>query len=214
MIAIWVLLATGAVAPLPTPTPAPSRSIPAAITMGKATASSPRGNSLSEVARSVKLQFPKGQSTVITNDSLKALSSGVELTTGTAPPPQTTVADSASSSDFQEAQRKALWQERYFAAEQEATRLAAEEARLSQEVARLEREFYSRDDPYQRDNVIKPAWDEAMAKLREVQQRLPAARRAPEDVANAGRREGALPGWFRERPPATAPANARPVTPQ
>jgi hypothetical protein len=213
MIATWVLLAAGAAAPPATPTPAP-RSIPAAAAMGKATATSPRGSSLSEVARGVKLQFPKGQGKVITNDSLKALSSGVELTTGSAPPPSPPVTDGAVSPEFEEAQRKALWQERYFAAQREATRLEAEETRLTQEVARLEREFYSRDDPYQRDNVIKPAWDDAMAKLRQVQHQLPAARRAPEDVANAARREGALPGWFRESPPAAAPASEKPTVPQ
>jgi len=213
MIATMVLLAAGAAAPQATPTPSP-RSIPAAIAMGKATAAPPRGNSLGDVARSIKLKFPQGESKVITNDSLKTLSKGAELTTGSAPPPVTAPADSATSPESEEAQRKALWQERYFAAQQEAARLEADEARLTQEVARLEREFYSRDDPYQRDNVIKPAWDEATAKLREVQQRLPAARRAPEDVANAARREGALPGWFRESPPAPAPAGGKPTTPQ
>ena len=182
--------------------------------MGKATAAPPRGKSLGEVARGIKLHFPKGESRVITNDSLKALSDGVELTTGSAPlPALTSASEGGTSPESEEAQRKALWQERYFAAQQEATSLEADEARLSQEVARLEREFYSRDDPYQRDNVIKPAWDEAMARLRDVQQRLPAARRAPDEIANAARKDGALPGWFRESAPQAAPADESPTTP-
>ena len=210
---IALLVAAGAPAPQATPTPAP-RSIPAAIAMGKATAPPPRGKSLGEVARSIKLRFPAGASKTITNDSLKSLGSGAELTTGTAPAPSPAASDDLASFESEEARRKALWQERYFAAQHEATRLEEEEVILRQEVARLEREFYSRDDPYQRDNVIKPAWDDATARLRDVQQRLPAARKAPEDVADAARREGALPGWFRESPPATAPAGEGPTTPQ
>jgi hypothetical protein len=109
--------------------------------------------------------------------------------------------EGAGDAASEEARKKAYWQDRYFSAQQESNRLAAEEVALSQEVARLEREFYSRDDPYQRDSVIKPAWDDAMNRLRDVQQRLPAAKRAPDEVANAARRDGALPGWFREAPP-------------
>jgi hypothetical protein len=208
MIALVVVLASAAAVPQATPTPAPRGATPAAMAMGKATATPPRGKSLGEVARGIRLQFPKGDSKVITNENLKELSGGAELTTSIALPETTSSASgAASTSESQEAQKKALWQERFFAAQQEASRLEAEEALLSQEVARLEREFYSRDDPYQRDNVIKPAWDDAITRLRDVQGRLPAARRAPDEVANAARRDGALPGWFREAPPATPPAS-------
>jgi hypothetical protein len=203
-----VLLAGAPQAPTPLPTP---RAAAAGATMGKA-ATAPRGKSLAEVARGVRLQFPQGESkVVITNETLKSLGAGVELTTGTAVPPPASAADAGETSSV-DAQKKAYWQDRYFAARSEADSLAAEETRLTSEVARLEREFYSRDDPYQRDNVIKPAWDEAVLKLRDLQRRLPAARKAPDDIANEARRAGALPGWFREAPPPPASVPA-PTTP-
>ena len=206
------VLAAALVATTPLPTPVPTPRPNAAATMGKASAATPRGKSLAEVARSIKLQFPRGESKVITNETLKEMGAGVELTTGSAPPPAApqTGAEGGGNDPAAaaEAQKKAYWQGQYFAARQEADRLASEEQSLILEVARLEREFYSRDDPYQRDNVIKPAWDTAVAKLRDVQQRLPAARRGPDEVSNAARREGALPGWFREAPPAPGPASS------
>jgi hypothetical protein len=205
------MLAAALVATTPQPTPVPTPRPNAAATMGRASAATPRGKSLADVARSVKLQLPRGDSKVITNETLKEMGAGVQLTVGSAPPPAAAQAAESGGADpaaAAEAQKKAYWQGQYFAARQEADRLASEEQSLIQEVARLEREFYSRDDPYQRDNVIKPAWDTAVTKLRDVQQRLPAARRGPDEVANAARREGALPGWFRESPPPPGPADS------
>jgi hypothetical protein len=210
---IAAALAGGAAQASPGPTPLPTPR-PAAAVAGTG-ASTPRGKTLSEVARGVKLQLPHGESRVITNESLKSLGAGVELTTGTAVPPASAAAG-GDELDAAEAQNKAHWQERYFAARRELDELTAEEARLTAEVARLERDFYSRDDPYQRDTVIKPAWDEAVIKLREVQKRLPAARKAPDEIANEARRAGALPGWFREAPPPAqdVPPGARPSEPR
>ena len=204
MIATMVVLAAAAAVSQATPTPPPRGAAAAAVTMGKATATPPRGKTLGEVARGIKLQFPKGESKVITNENLRSLAGGAELTMAAAAPDAAPGArDAASPSESEEARKKTLWQERFFSAQQDVKRLEAEEATLSQEIARLEREFYARDDPYQRDAVIKPAWDEALARLREIQGLLPAARRAPDEIANTARREGALPGWFREAPPAT-----------
>ena len=199
MIAVLALLAAAA----PAPSAQPPRPTPTPIAISRSTAAPPRGKSLAEVARGIKLRLPPGESRVITDEKLKSLSSGVELTTGSAPAPSAGPPTDLAAADAEAARRKEEWQARFFSAQQEARDLEAEEARLTQEVARLEREFYSRDDPYQRDSVIKPAWDEAVARLRDVQQRLPEARRAPDEIANAARRDGALPGWFRESPPPT-----------
>jgi hypothetical protein len=208
MVGITIILAAAVVAnaaPTPLPTPAAAARMAAAGGISKATEPTPRGHSLADVARNVKLRFPASKPLVITNDSLKELSAGAELTTGAPVPPS---ADSSGTSTYEQelATKKTYWQDRYFAAQRELSDLESEEKRLTAEVARLERDFYSRDDPYQRDNVIKPAWDDATAKLRDVQKRLGAARSAPNDVADQARRDGALPGWFREAPPPTPAA--------
>jgi hypothetical protein len=89
-------------------------------------------------------------------------------------------------------------------------RLEADVKSLEAKVIGLERDFYSRDDPVYRDSTIKPAWDKALSDLEKARADLETARSQPDEVVNAGRREGALPGWFRglddaALPPASAP---------
>jgi hypothetical protein len=198
MLGFVFFLASAAAALSPTPTPVPAARFGAAGAMSKAS-QPPHGRSLAEVARSVKLRFPAAKPKVITNENLKELAAGAELTMA-APVPVSSSPTVGSKEDQEQAEKKAHWQDRYFSAQQELANLEAEEKRLAAEVARLERDFYARDDPYQRDTVIKPAWDDAVAKLRNVQQRIEGARGAPESIANDARRDGALPGWFREAP--------------
>lgn len=203
MVVLSLFLAAAAAVPTPTPTPMPAMRMSSSGAIAKASEPPPHGRSLGEVARGVKLRFPANKPQLITNDSLKQLGAGAELTTGAPAPPPPSSGGTVSNEEQVQAQKKAYWQDRYFAAQQELNDLESEEKRLTAEAARLERDFYSRDDPVQRDSVIKPAWDDTVNKLRDVQQRLEAARGAPERVANEARRDGALPGWFRERPPAT-----------
>lgn len=69
---------------------------------------------------------------------------------------------------------------------------------LSEDVSRLQREFYATDDPAQRDQVIKPAWDLALAELDEARRESVTARTELQELLEEGRRSGALPGWLRE----------------
>jgi hypothetical protein len=211
LLELTVIMFAAVVSPTPTPVP-PAK--PGLAAMAPHTSQPvPRGRSLADVAKGVKLRFPENKPTVITNESLKELSAGAELTTATAAPPPDASPGGALPEEQQQAEKKTYWQQRYFAAQREVATLDAEEKRLSAEVSRLEREFYARDDPYQRDGVIKPAWDDAVAKLRDVQRRQAEARSAPEAIANEARRDGALPGWFREAPP-PVPAPGREAKPQ
>ena len=90
-----------------------------------------------------------------------------------------------------------MWQQRYRDAVSRVAALEAEIKRLEGEAARLERDFYAIDDPAQRDGVVKPAWDQALNDLRRAKADLAEARNKPEQVLEAARRDGALPGWFR-----------------
>jgi hypothetical protein len=79
---------------------------------------------------------------------------------------------------------------------------------LQTEVADLRRRFYEEDDPFYRDNEIKPAWDRALDRLQEAKAAAETQERKLSRFLEEGRKSGALPGWLREgmefEPPATA----------
>jgi exonuclease VII small subunit len=208
-VVLFVLLAAGPPAATPTPTPTPRLNILLAREGEQATA--PTG-SLGDVAKRIKLKLPEGQPRVITNDSVKQLSQGVELTTGK----PTGGSGYGPVGTTQESPKKAVWQQRYREAVNRVAALEEEVKRLEGEAARLERDFYAHDDPFQRDGVIKPAWDKAVSDLRQAQADLAEARTKPDEVMEAARRDGALPGWFRGggeagAPGAPASGQGRPV---
>jgi hypothetical protein len=87
---------------------------------------------------------------------------------------------------------------------------------LQSQVADLRRRFYEEDDPFYRDNEIKPAWDRALDQLQEAKAAAEAQERKLNRFLDDGRASGALPGWLREgtefEPPPTpghAPADRR-----
>jgi hypothetical protein len=87
---------------------------------------------------------------------------------------------------------------------------------LEAEVQELRRRFYEEDDPFYRDNQIKPAWDRTLDLLAAAKTDAEDQERKLSRFLEEGRRAGALPGWLREgielEPPATAartPADRR-----
>jgi hypothetical protein len=203
---LFLLAAQAGAAPPPTPTPTPRLNI--LLSRSSAEAASPTG-SLSDVAKRIKLKLPEGQPRVLTNQTVKQLAEGVELTTtqGSAG-----AGGYAPVGEAQESPKKAMWQQRYRAAVARVAELEAEVKRLEGEVSRLETDFYAHDDPAQRDGVIKPAWDTAVADLNKARSDLVEARSKPEEVLDEARRDGALPGWFRGLDQAgAAPGEGRPA---
>ena len=80
------------------------------------------------------------------------------------------------------------------------TELTDSQARLAtakERAARLESDFYGWDDGQYRDRVIKPAWDEARAKLQEAEVAFATAQKAAASLEEDARKAGALPGWIR-----------------
>lgn len=201
------LLALVLLAAAPTATPTPVAPIELLREGRRPEAAKP--TSLSDVAKGVKLRLPEGEGRVLTNDSVRQLSQGVELTTAIPyqAPPIGRVGGGASEAS------KELWQQRYQYARWEAAQLEREIARLEGEAAVLETQFYSIDDPFRRDGVIKPQWDASVAALREARARRAAVAARPGQIIDEARRAGALPGWFRglpepdpDRPPPPPPA--------
>jgi hypothetical protein len=188
-----------------TPSPTPPINILLAKPSGEAP---PQGNSLADVARRIKLRLPADKPRVLTNENVKQLAEGVELTVS-APQPRGAAVPSSSGGRGGEEAKKARWQQRYRAAVDRVKRLESEVTDLESRVAGLERDFYAASDPAYRDGVIKPAWDRALGDLAKTRSDLDDARNQPDEVLNAARRDGALPGWFRgleEGGPVAAPA--------
>ncbi len=209
LILLAAVAAAGRAEEPPAPTPTPAVKILLARPEG---APPPRGGSLAEVAKRIKLKLPANQPRVLTNESVKQLADGVELTTAAPSGGGAPAARFPGAGSGDEA-KKARWQQRYRSAIQRVRTLDNDVKELGVRAAELEREFYSHDDPAYRDSVIKPNWDNTLADLQKAKQELEIARKQPEEVLNAARRDGALPGWFRgldseTGPPASAPAAA------
>jgi hypothetical protein len=79
---------------------------------------------------------------------------------------------------------------------------------LESEVQELRRRFYEEDDPFYRDNQIKPAWDRTLDLLAAAKTDAEEQERKLTRFLEEGRQAGALPGWLREgielEPPPTA----------
>lgn len=214
LMALWLAsAATATPTPAPTARPAPTPESPIMLLERNATAKggAATGQSLADVAKSVKLKMPAGERKVLTNESIKALAEGVELTTAQPAGKDSRAGAPAGPSEAD----KASWQARYQEARARVVYYEAEVTRLKSEAAKLERDFYAWDDPVHRDAVIKPEWDKTLVALRDAEQRLEAARSGPDKVVEDARHAGALPGWFRGLPepspgPASAPAMRTP----
>ncbi len=186
------LLVLLAATPTATPTPAPSLDL----LRGAKAQEAAKPGSLSAVAKGVKLRLPEGESRVLTNDSVRKLSEGVELTTAI---PYEAPAVSRVSGGASDASRE-LWQQRYQYARWQAARLDREITRLEGEVAGLQTQFYAVDDPFVRDGQVKPQWDAALGALREAKAQQAAVNAKPAQIVEQARRAGGLPGWFRGLP--------------
>ncbi len=203
--AFLALLIAQAATPTPSPTPASTPTPPINLLLTKQTSEAQPAQTLGDVAKRIKLRMPADKPRVLTNESVRRLAAGVELTTSIAQPP---IQAGASGGQSPEVAKKTFWQERYKAALVRVAQLEAEIKRLSTEAARLETSFYATDDPAQRDGVIKPAWDKTLADLRAAQVDLEEARQEPDKVLDQARRAGAEPGWFRGLDEAAAAAAA------
>ncbi len=78
-------------------------------------------------------------------------------------------------------------------------RAAAEEVKkLEQRSTELRQRFYSENDPFVRDNQVKPEWDRVTDRLQKARAETETSRQQLANFLDEGRRAGALPGWLRE----------------
>lgn len=101
--------------------------------------------------------------------------------------------DGAAATD-----RESTWRERGLEIRRKWRAAVDRIAELESHSEELKRRFYATDDPYLRDNQIKPEWDRTLADLDRARREAEEAPRELERFLDEGRRAGALPGWLRE----------------
>jgi hypothetical protein len=172
--------------PTPTPTPTPA----------------PGAKSLAEVAEETarNLEQQEGETIVITNKTIdpeygKELEDGTIKVNPTPMPWQAKPVDGGRKAAEQAKREK--WQKLYLEQLALVAGLTGEIADLDSEIPQLQNDFYKWDDPYYRDNVIKPKLDKAMQRRAELKEQLAKEEAAVPKLLDEARRDGAKPGWFR-----------------
>jgi hypothetical protein len=183
----------------PTPTPAPTRTPTPTPTSPPQTVAEAarRARAAAEVAST-----PTRTPIVISNENLAELAARGHLTEVTSTsqntPPDAGNTAGESSREDQAESKKAYWRGRYKAQKDVVEAIKAEIADLDTEIPGLWNQFYAWDDPAYRDGVIKVRLDEALARREELAKQLPEEEAKLPEILGEARRDGALPGWFRD----------------
>jgi hypothetical protein len=172
--------------PTPTPTPTPT----------------PGAKSVADLARETarNLEEQEGETVVITNKTVdpeygKELEDGTIKVNPTPKPWQAKPVDGSWRAEEQA--KKEKWQKLYREQLALVAGLTGEIAELDSEIPGLQTDFYKWDDPYYRDNVIKPKLDKAMQRRAELKEQLAKEEAQVPKLLDEARRDGAKPGWFR-----------------
>jgi hypothetical protein len=196
----------GAIGAEPTPTPTPKKT----------------ARSLSDVAGDIKLNkgaTSKDGGIVISNQNISSYAGKGRITEVTKNAPQAQgrvlsegsaaggAADGQSAETAANQERKQYWQSTYQHQLDLVASIQKQIEFLDNEIPGLWRDFYSWDDPFYRDGVIKPQLDEAMANRQKLEVDLQEAHARLEEIQADARRDGAEPGWFRgfDMPPTPRP---------
>ncbi|MHB8797491.1 MAG: hypothetical protein ACYDBY_03400 [Thermoanaerobaculia bacterium] len=167
--------------------------------------------SLADIARKAQEEEPAtprtGRRIVITNESLRRAepsqgSSTITITGSAEKKPVARTRPTAVPSEVPEyrdasGRTEAEWRRR---AEETRSRVAEAEAGVTAaraEVRRLENDFYAWSDGNYRERVIRPAWDQAREKLKNLEASAEEARSAVDGLEEEARKSGTPPGWLR-----------------
>jgi hypothetical protein len=160
----------------------------------------PPTTTLAEAARKAREERDKAPrpKIVITDDNLAEYATG-ELTVAAPEKPASAGDDSAAEGAAPDLGRdEEHWRQGARELRLKLRRAWDEAQTLQEQVAGLRVRFYAEDDPHVRDSEIKPAWDRALERQRQVEEEVRAYRRQLDQFLEEGRRAGALPGWLRE----------------
>ena len=134
---------------------------------------------------------------LINDENLAEKAKGGQITITDPPPATSEGASAASAVDDQ------TLQEEYWRSSALRLRLAWKDAvddvaRLEEDTAGLRRQFYAEDDPFYRDNEMKPAWDRSLEDLARARTLVENSATRLDIFLDEGRMAGALPSWLRE----------------
>lgn len=190
VIAILLMVTPVVAGAEPTPTPKPS---PTPV-KGK--------KSLADAAREINANkpTPTGKKSIVIDNEKVAENADKGLVTTASPNRNSSLSGSINDGEREmtEEEKKEYWRGQYRDQLQLIADLEAEIAALDLEIPKLWNDFYAWDDPVYRDGVIKPRLDEALLKREELEKRLEEERPKPPKILDQARRDGALPGWFRD----------------
>lgn len=218
-----LLLSGGAAAEKPGPTPVPTTKPARKLgggNFGLPPAPSPTGgasdSTVAGAARKTQVEtaVPGGKpshSIVITNESLgkgTPVPTGTSLTMTARPGSKPSVkgaptprpqASPQPIPEYRDAsgRTEADWRTRASIARERIERTAADLAAAQAEVRRLENDFYAWSDGNYRERVIRPAWDQAKERVKNLETDAENARTAMSDLEEEARKSGAPPGWLR-----------------
>lgn len=159
-----------------------------------------RPKSLAEAAAAEKERRARAGKPVVELDDKNIAQHGKNQQLTVASPGSSAIANPPATGDeaADAAQTEAYWRERGLEIRRRWREAVERVDELQGRSELLRQRFYATDDPYVRDNQIKPEWDRVLDELDEARR---TAERAPDDLErflDEGRRAGALPGWLRE----------------
>lgn len=189
-----------------TPTPTP--------TATPAVSPTPQAKTVADAARQARAAAAEGATPtrtpiVISNENLAELAAKGSLTEVTTIPDGssrrpaggaqgTARGGATSAATTGEESKKAYWRGRYTMQKRVIDALKGEIEALDTEIPGLWNQFYAWDDPAYRDGVIKVQLDEKLARRDQLAKQLPEEEAKLPEILNDARRDGALPGWFRD----------------
>lgn len=118
------------------------------------------------------------------------------------PPPSATnpvrAADSRTSSTTDSDRDETYWRRRGLSIRRNWRDALDTIERLELDAASLRQQFYAQDDPYVRDNRIKPAWDRALDRIEDLREDATLHEQALGDYLEEGREGGIPAAWLND----------------
>jgi len=187
----------------PPPLPAPVRQVhppPVEVVKVIDPGDDPGPKTLVEASRLAKAKKATSAPSVleVTDENLKQHAAGGQVTIMSSAP-AAPAADAAAEAAAEEGEHdEPYWRRRGLSIRRSWRSAIDTIDRLELEAASLRQQFYAEDDPYVRDNRIKPAWDRALDRISDLHEDAQRYEQALGEYLEEGRQEGVPAGWLND----------------